>query len=161
MNPPGLHSAPFLHANAKRGDRINCQHAHTTCSTSYISACSTSSLPFARQPVPSTIDELFESTNHQMDIHQPPPNVVDYWFDQLGLSLDPISSETPSNATDSPFQFTLFDGINFVSSLLPILCHTTTFRLVLSSEGISDLFSIVRLWNCQCWDKLPRKSFGL
>ena len=71
-----------------------------------------------------------------MDIHQPPPHVVDYWFHQLGLSLDPTSSETTSNAPDSPFQFTLFDGINFVSSLLPILCHATIFRLVHPPKGL-------------------------
>jgi hypothetical protein len=73
---------------------------------------------------------LFESTENPVDIHQPPPHVVNYWFDRLGLSLDPTPSENPSNATSSPFQFPLLDGISYVSSLLSISCRTTFFRLV-------------------------------
>ena len=128
MNSPGLHSAPILHADAKSGDRINRQYTHFTCCTGYMFACATSSLPFAKQPVPSATDESFESTEDPMDIHQPPPHVVDYWFNQLGLSLNPTSSENPSNATESTFQFPLFDGIDYVSLLLRILCHTAIFR---------------------------------
>ena len=95
-----------------------------------MSAGTTSSSLFARQPVPSTTDEPFESTEDPVDMHQPHPHVVDHWFDLLGLSLDPTSSENLPDATGPPLQFTLFDGIDVVSSLLPILCHTTIFRLV-------------------------------
>ena len=50
-----------------------------------------------------------------MDIQQPPPHVVNYWFDQLGLSLDHTSSENPPNAAGSSPQFPLFDGTIYVS----------------------------------------------
>ena len=136
MNSPGLHSAPILHADAESGDQMNCQYTYTTCRTGFMSKCATSSLSFARQPVPSATDEWFESTADTIDMHQPPPHVVDYWFDQLGLSLDPTSSENPSNATGFPFQFPLFDGIDYVSSLIPTLFHTTTFRPVHLPKGV-------------------------
>jgi len=71
-----------------------------------------------------------------MDIQQPPPHVVDYWFDWLGLSLDTTSSENPSNATGYPFQFPPFDGINYVSSLLLVLCYATVFRLVYATRRL-------------------------
>ena len=129
MDSPGLHPAPILHADAESGHQINCQYTHTTCRTEFMPACATSSLPFASQPVPSTTDESFESTEDPIDIHQPPPHVIDHWFDQLRLSLNPTSSETPSTAIDSPFQFPLFDGIDFVSSLLPISCRTASSDL--------------------------------
>ena len=149
MDSPGLHPAPILHADAKGGDQINCQYTHTTCRTGFMSECATSSLPLQSQPVLSTTDESFESTEDPIDIHQPPPHVIDYWFDQLGLSLDPTSLENPSNATDSPLQFPPFDGIDYVSSLL--LIHVIRYlQTCASSEGISDWFSIVRLWNCEC-----------
>ena len=119
MDSPGLHSAPILHADAKSEDRINRQYTNTTCFAGFMSAGTTSSLLLARQPVPSTTDEPFESTEDPVDIHQPHPHVVDYWFDQLGLSLDPSLSQNPSNATGPPFQFPLFDGTDHVSSLLP------------------------------------------
>ena len=138
MDSPDLHSAPILHADAKSGDRVNCQYTNTTCTcfTGFMSAGTTSSLLFARQPAPSTTDEPFENTEDPVDIHQPHPHVVDYWFDQLGLSLDPSSSENPSNATGSPFQFPPFDGIEYVSSLLPILCHSIISRLVYPPMGL-------------------------
>ena len=75
----------------------------------------TSSVPFAKQPVTSATNESFESTENSLDIQQPPPHMVDYWFDQLGLSLDPTSSENSSNATGSPFKFPQLDGIIQVS----------------------------------------------
>ena len=135
MNSTGSHSAPILRADVKSGDRSNSQYTCTTCCTGFMCAGATSSLPFARQPVPSTTDEWFESTGYPIDIHQPPPHVVNYWFDQLGLSLDLISSENLSNATASQFQFPPFDGIDYVSSLLSILCYTTIFRLVHPPKG--------------------------
>ena len=115
MSPTTLHSDPILHADARVGERINCQYAYTTGHTGLMPEDIISSLPFARQPVTSATNESFESTEDLVDIHQPPPNVIDYWFDHLGLSLDPTSSENPSNATSPPFQFPLFDGIIHVS----------------------------------------------
>ena len=132
MNSPGLHSTPILHADAKSGERINCQYTHTT---GFMSACATSSLPMPRQPVPSKIDESLERTEDPLDIRQPPPHVVDYWFHQLGLSLGPTLSENPLNAKVSPFQFPLFDSIDNVSSLLSTLCHTTILRPVHPLKG--------------------------
>jgi len=89
-----------------------------------MSADTTSSLPFARQGALSATDESFVSRENLVDIQQPPPHVVDYWFDRLGLSLDP-TSEIPLNATSPPFQFPQFDGTGYVSTLLPILRRTT------------------------------------
>ena len=75
----------------------------------------TSTLLFARQSVISATNESFKSTKNPADIQQPPPHVIDYWFDQLGLSLDSTSSEKPLNATGSPFRLPLLDGIIYVS----------------------------------------------
>ena len=130
MNSLGLHSAPILYTDVKSGDKNDSQCTCTTCCTGFIPAGATSGLLFEREPRPSTTDRSFESTEDPIDIHQPPPHVVNYWFDWLGLSLDPTTSENPSNATGSLFQFPPFDGIDYVSSLLPTLCHTTIFRLV-------------------------------
>ena len=83
---------------------MNDQYGHTTLHTCSMPENTTSALLFARQPVISPAD-----------VQQPPPHVVDYWFDQLGLSLDPTSSENPPNATSSPFQVPLLDGIIYMS----------------------------------------------
>ena len=82
-----------------------------------MSADTTSSFHFARQPVLviPTIDESFESMANPVDMQQPSPRVVNYWFDRLGLSLDTTLPENPSNPTSSPFQYPLFDGIIHVS----------------------------------------------
>jgi hypothetical protein len=75
----------------------------------------TSSLAFAKQPAISATSEPHESLGNPVNIQQPPPHVVDYWFDRLGLSLDSTSLENPSNATSSSFQFPIFDGTTYVS----------------------------------------------
>ena len=150
MNSTGLHSAPILHADVKSGNRNNSQYTCTTSCTGFMFAGATSSLRFGKEPVPPTTDASFGNTEDPMDIHQPPPHVVDYWFDQLGLSLDPTSSENPSNATSPPFQFPPFDGIDYVSLLLSILCHTIIFRPVHPLKGFSDWFPIAHPWNCEC-----------
>ena len=124
-----LHPAPILHADARTGERINCPYGYTTGPTGSISEDITSALLFARQPLNSVTNESFESTEISLDIQQPPPHVIDYWFDQLGLSLDATSSENPSNATASPFQFPQFDGI----------VHMSGFYVV---RPPSDLFMI-------------------
>ena len=106
---------PILHADARIGEKINCPYEYTTGRTASMSEDITPTLLFARQPLTSATNESFESTGNPSDIQQPPPHVIDYWFDYLGLSLDPTSSENPSNATSSPFQFPPFDGMIHVS----------------------------------------------
>jgi len=124
MNLAGLHSATVLHADARRRDGINCHYTRTTYHTGVMSADATSSLHFARQGALSATDESFQSRKNPMDTQQPPPHVVDYWFDRLGLSLDP-TSENPLNVTSSAFQFPRFDVTSNVSLLFPIVCCVT------------------------------------
>jgi len=106
---------PILHADARSGEGINYQYPYTTGHAGSMSTDITSSLLFARQPAISATNEPFESLWDPVDIQQPPPHVIDYWFDQLGLSLDPTPSENSSNATSSSFQFPLFDSTTHVS----------------------------------------------
>jgi len=115
MNSPGLHSALIMHADARIGETGDCSYAYTAVLTGPMSAATPTSLPFARQPTISITDESSEGTDNPMDKQQPPPHVVDYWFDRLGLSFDPTSSESPSNATGYPFQVPPFDDISYVS----------------------------------------------
>ena len=129
MSPTRRHSAPILHADARIGESINCPYDYTTGHTGSMSEDITSTLLFARQPLTSVTNESFESTENSLDIQQPPPHVIDYWFNQLGLSLDTASSKNPSNATGSPFQFLQFDGI----------VHVSGFYVV---RPLSDLFMI-------------------
>jgi len=114
MNSTGLSPPPILHADARIGERTDCQYACTVDHTGSLSTDITSSLLFARQPAISATNEPFESPGNPIEIYQPPPHVVDYWFDQLGLSLDPASPENPSNATNSSLQFPLFDSTTYV-----------------------------------------------
>jgi len=93
-----------------------------------MSADATSSMLFARQGALSATDESIVSKEDAVDTQQPPPHVVEYWFDRLGLSLDP-TSENLLNATSSPFQFPQSDVTSYVSSLLPILCRATSCLL--------------------------------
>ena len=124
MNSTRLPSAPILHADARIGERADCQYAYTISCTGSLSTDITSSLPFARQPAVSAANEPFESLGNPIGIQQPPPHVVDYWFAQLGLSLDPAPPENPSNATSSSFQFPLFDSTTCVGySDLCMLCE--------------------------------------
>ena len=113
----GMLPAPILHTGAKIGEKISFKYAYTTGHTGSIPENPTLSLQFAEQPVISAPNESFERIESPVDIQQPAPRVIDYWFDQLGLSANPIASENPSNATSSPFQFPILDGIIYVSSL--------------------------------------------
>ena len=115
MNTAGSPTAPTLRAHARIGERINCQYAYTTGHTGSMSTDITSSLHFATQPVISATKEQFESTEDPIDMQQPPPHVVNYWYDHLELSLDLPSSENPSNATGPAFLFPLFDSTIDVS----------------------------------------------
>ena len=112
MNSTGLLSAPTLHPDARIGERFNCQYAYTTGHTGSMSTDITSSLRLA---VISSTNEAFESTGDLVDIQQPPPHVVDYWYDQLELSLDLTSPANPSNATSSASLFPPFDSTIHVS----------------------------------------------
>jgi len=117
MNSAGLPPAPTLRADARSGERINCQYTCTTCHNGSRSTDIASSLLFSSQPAISATNEPFGSLGNPIDIQQPPPRVVDYWFDQLGPSLDPVSPENPSNATSSSFQYPLSDSTTYVSQL--------------------------------------------
>ena len=126
-----LHSAPISHSDARSGERINCHSTHTQFHTSYTSADvdTTSSVAFESVPVFSAADKSFESMEDLVDI-QPPPHVIDYWFDRLGLSLDPTSSEpgNPSDPVGFLCAFPPLDGNHYVSSFLGTLCCVTPFR---------------------------------
>ena len=146
MSPTRLHSVPILHADSRIGERINCQYEYTTGHTGSMSENIPSTSLFGRQPLTSATNESFESPENSLDIQQPPPHVIDYWFDHLGLSLDPTSSENPSNATSSPFQFPPFDGIIHVSEPYVVRPPSDLFMLC----GIIDWFPLVRLCNHKC-----------
>ena len=124
MSPTRRHSAPILHADARIGESINCPYDYTTGHTGSMSEDITSTLLFARQPLTPVTNESYESTENSLDIQQPPPHVIDYWFDWLGLSLGPTSSENPSNAAGSPFNFPQIDGIIHVSELYAVQPHS-------------------------------------
>ena len=115
MHSTGKHSGPILYADATLGEKIDYQCAYTTGRTGSIPEDITFSLLFAKQPVISATNESFVRTENPADIQQPPPHVIDYWFDHLGFSLDSSFSEHRPNATNSPFQFPIFDSITYVS----------------------------------------------
>jgi len=115
MNSTRLPSAPILHADARIWERNDCQYAYTVDHTGPLSTDVTSSLLFARQLAFSATNEPFGILGNPVDTQQPPPHVVDYWFDKLGLSLDLTSSENPSSATGSSSRFPLFDSTIYVS----------------------------------------------
>ena len=112
MSSTGLPTAPTLHADARIRERINCQYTYTAGHVGPMSTDVISSLRFA---VISATKEPLESTGNEVDMKQPPPHVVDYWFDQLGLSLDLTSPENPSNPTSSASRSPPFDSTIYVS----------------------------------------------
>jgi hypothetical protein len=114
MNLTSLTSAPILHTDGRIGERTDYQFAYTIGHTGYMSTDITSSLLFEQQLAISTTKELFGSLEDPVDIQQPPPHVVDYWFDQLGLSLETSSSKNPSNATSSSPQLPMLDSTTYV-----------------------------------------------
>jgi len=120
-NSTRLPSAPILHAGARIGERTDCQCSHTAGHTSSLSTDITSSLLSARQPAIAVTNEPFEILGDPVDIQQPPPHVVDYWFERLGLSLDPAPPENLSIARSSSFQSSLFDSTTY--SDLCMLCE--------------------------------------
>ena len=112
-----MHSVPSSHGDARSGERIYYHSTHSPSHTSYTSldVDTAPSLALASVPVFSAIDESFESMVDMVDI-QPPPHVIDYWFDRLGLSLDSTSSGNPSDAVGFLFPFPRLDGNDYVSS---------------------------------------------
>ena len=130
--PPGiLHSGPISHDDARSGERINYHPTRTPFRTSYTSTDvdATPSLALASGPVFSAADQSLESMEDLVDI-QPPPHVIDYWFDRLGLSLDPTSSESgnPSHPVGFLRAFPPLDGNDYVSSFSGTLCCVTPFK---------------------------------
>jgi hypothetical protein len=107
---------------------IKCGYIDTTYYTSFTSPEPAPMMPSARQQVLSSTDQPFEE--NLVDMQRPPPHVVDYWFDKLGLSLDPTSSEGSSNSTAISSELSLIDAIDYVSSpLLTLCCSTPCWRV--------------------------------
>ena len=121
-----LHSAPISHGDARSGEGINDHSTHSPIHTSCTSldVDTTSRLALAGISAP---DQSLEKMVDLVDI-QPPPHVIDYWFDRLGLSLDPTSSGNPLDSVGFLCSFPPLDGNNYVSSFLDTLCCVTSFR---------------------------------
>src|SRR5258708_6883270 len=94
-----LHSAPIPPGHATNEGRSNSHYSHTPYRTPLTSPAAASNFALASMPVFSAIDQSPETMEELMYM-QPPPHVIDYWFDRLGLSLDPPSAENPSNSVD-------------------------------------------------------------
>jgi len=122
-----LHSAHILYGVADSGERIN--YHYTNGYTNFTSTDTALSSPSAQRPIRSTPDQPVETTENSMNMQQPPDDVIDYWFDRLGLSLDFPSSENSSNQTNFSSQFPLFDEIDGVSSSLINPFHIPSSRL--------------------------------
>ena len=116
------------------------------------------SAPSAGRLVPSITDLSLETAEDLFRIQQPPPHVVDYWFDQLGLSLDPIQSENPSNPLSFLTQSRLVNSGDDVSTLLFTLCCMTRFVPVYDLRDSLDLFRIVGFRSRTCQYKSPTGS---
>ena len=128
-----LHSAPISHGDARGGERVNYRYTHTPFHTSYTSPDvdigTASRLTLASVPVFSAIDQSFESMVDKVDI-QPAPHVIDYWFDRLGLSLDPISSRNLSNSIGRLCPSPPLDGNEYVGTFLGVpYCMRHTYGL--------------------------------
>ena len=145
LSSGSLHSAPVSHGDASSGERTDYHSTHTPTHTSYTSpdVDTTPSLALASVPVFSAADQSLQSLSMEdlVDI-QPPPHVIDYWFELLGLSLDPTSSESgnPSDSVGFLCPFPPLDGNEYVSSLLVTLCvrwRSDSFLCCLSSFVVS------------------------
>ena len=118
--------------------------------------CFTSSRGF--RSAPSIGPPVTSPTSEGLMDIQPPPHVIDYWFDRLGLSLHPTSSGSPLNSTFFLTQSPLVDNGNDVSSLLFILCCMTRFGPVYDLRDGLDLFRIVGFRSRNCQYKSPTGS---
>ena len=103
--------------DASSGERFNYHSTYTPLHTSYTwpALDATPNLALASTPVLSATDQSPESMVDMVDI-QPPPHVIDYWFDRLGLSLDPTLSGNLSDSVGFLFPFPPLDGNDYVSS---------------------------------------------
>ena len=73
-------------------------------------------------PIPLT-QHTYEDSVNPAHIVQPPDDVIDYWFDRLGLSLD-TSLGTLSDVPNLSSSISVLDDIDLsVSSILVILRH--------------------------------------
>ena len=119
-----VHSAPISHSDAGREGKINWNCTYPPSPTSFTSPDATSSSAHASLPDFSSIDQSLESVEHSIYTLQPPPHVIDFWFDRLGLSLDPTSWGNPAGSLS---RLPPFDGNDCVSSFMIILCRMTPF----------------------------------
>lgn len=112
-----FHSVPIGDGTAKWGDRIdfnnNYETGHANFTPSHPAPCSPSA-------VTSVADQSFETRENPINIRSTPSCAVDYWFEQLGLSLGPTPPENPSDPTRFLAQSTLGDSVNDVSLLLVV-----------------------------------------
>jgi hypothetical protein len=136
VNLTRLPSAPILYTNARIGERPDYPYEYNIDHTGSMSTDITSSLLFAGHLAISATNEPFESMVNPVNIQEPPTHMVNYWFDQLGLLLDP-TSENPSNATSSSFQFLHFDRTTYVSE------SSLVYALQVFLIGCN----LVRCWN--------------
>ena len=102
-------------------------------------------LSSAGQPGFCASDQSLGGTNDPPNIHQPPPNVIDYWFDLLGLSFDPAPSEDSSNLTRCLAKSQLAEDANDVSPLLVIMCFTIPFGSAYNLREMLIYFEYSRL----------------
>ena len=123
-----VHVAPISDRNARNGERINWSYTHTPAHTRFISPDATSSSVSASLPAFSAIDQFFEAVEDSIYTQQPPPHVINFWFDRLGLSLDPTPWGNPSNSAGFLPRLPPLDGNDCVSVFLVILCCVTLFR---------------------------------
>ena len=126
-SPTGnLPPASISHDNERSGERINYHSTHTPFHTGYTSpdVDTTPSLALASVPVFLAADQSLQSMEDLVDI-QPPPHVIDYWFDLLGLSLDTTSSENPSDSVGFLCRFPPLDGSDYVSSFFGTMLYAS------------------------------------
>ena len=121
--PPTLRRSTFSSGSlrrTRRRERVKCLDIDFTPAAAL-------SLSSAGQSGFSASDQSFRGTNDPLNIQQPPPDVIDYWFDLLGLSFDSPPSGDSSNLTSFLTKSQLVDDVNDVSLLLFIMCFATPF----------------------------------
>ena len=111
----GFHSDSIVYGDGESRGKIGCHSNYTIGYTDLTSGHPVPNSPSAGRPVPYTIDQSFETAEHQINTQQPPSHMIDYWFDRLGLSLDPASLENPLNPTNVLTQWPPVDDVNDVS----------------------------------------------
>ena len=92
---------------------------------------------------------------------QHPPNcAIDYWFHRLGLSLDTIQAETPSNFPTLPSVLPVFDdmgtSVSHISHTTPCIIYSQGVRILC---GWTAEFSTGSSRNLESQDYCPAKPF--